>query len=174
MVNTEDIRRTYLPKQVRLLLVGESPPDSDKFFYLGSPMTKHTARAFEDAYGVRFHDDKEFLTFFKEHGCYLEDLSVTPVNKMSPADRTAHVRAGVADLSRRIAELNPDLVVTVLRRIESRVREAVMLSSIPCAFQVLPFPGQGHQNEFVARLSTILKCSLIPETRIPDAGQQAQ
>ena len=64
----EFVRREFRPKKVKLLLVGESPPVSGKFFYLGSVMTQHTATAFTKAYGVQFGSQEEFLTYFiKKH-----------------------------------------------------------------------------------------------------------
>jgi hypothetical protein len=162
----------YLPKQVRLLLVGESPPASGKFFYCGGPMARYTAGAFEDAYGVRFPnspDCKEFLAFFKEHGCYLEDLSVAPVNTMSRAERIARLKESVPRLSPRIRELNPEVVVAVLRRIEPFVREAIELAGGNPAFRVLPFPGQGHQKNYVTGLSEIVKLALLSAHERHDA-----
>jgi hypothetical protein len=81
-MHTELIRQSYRPNQIRLLLVGESPPASKKFFYGESAMTKYTAQAFKKAHGVSFRDDKEFLQYFKRCGCYLDDLCHEPVNDL--------------------------------------------------------------------------------------------
>lgn len=113
---------------------------------------------------VRFPDSpdcKEFLAFFKEHGCYLEDLSVAPVNTMSTAERIAQLKASVPRFSRRIGEMKPEVVVAVLRRIEPFAREAIEPAGGNPAFRVLPFPGQGHQKKFVNGLTEIVKRTLL-------------
>lgn len=161
MEDTEEIRRMYRPRQVRLLLVGESPPASGKFFYCGGPMTRYTARAFELAYRVCLRNSTEFLAFFKEQGAYLDDLSPIAVNTMSAAKRLAQLKACVPDISRRIEALNPEVVVTILRRIEPYVRAAIALTGKTVTFRSLPFPGQGHQTKYVAGLAEIIKRSLL-------------
>ena len=167
MVDTEKIRKMYLPNRVRLLLVGESPPASGKFFYCGdSSMKTYTARAFAHAYGLPpFGDSDEFFAFFKEHGCYLDDISVIPIDKMSNSDRKAQLKACEADLSRRMRQLNPEVVVAVLRRIEPFVRRAVALAGITPVLEVLCFPGQGHQKKFVTELSRIVQRVLLADSR---------
>ena len=72
----EAIRKAYQPKDIRLLFVGESRPESGKFFYLGSPMTTYTQRAFETTFSLVFETADRFLRFFQEKGCYLDDLSL--------------------------------------------------------------------------------------------------
>jgi len=152
----ESLRRSYRPKRVRLLLVGESAPVSGNFFYRDSAMTTFTARAFERAYGVTFRDSATFLSFFQMRGCYLEDVSRKAVNAMASKERKAVLGESVPSLSERIRELEPDIVVAVLRRIAAYVREAVHLTDRQVVFRVLPFPGNGHQNSYVDGLSDIL------------------
>ena len=173
MIDTERNRKRYLPKRVRLLLGGESRPASGKFFYCGDPMTTYTRRAFEHAYGLRpFADNSEFLAFFKEHGCYLEDISVTPVDAMSRADRKARLKACEVDLSRRIRKLNPKVIVAVLRRIEPFVRRAVAIARINPVIEVLPFAGLGHQNKYVTELPETVKRTLLSDSRASKRGRR--
>ena len=49
-MDTEKIRISYKPENIKLLLVGESPPASGEFFYVKSLMTVYTSRAFERAF----------------------------------------------------------------------------------------------------------------------------
>jgi hypothetical protein len=160
----EECRRVHLPKRVRLLLVGESPPANGKFFYFGGAMATITASAFEDAYDVRFGSTEEFFVFFRERGCYLDDLSAVPVNTMSARDRRAALKAAVPDLSRRIAASRPDAVVAILRRIGPLVREAVKGTGCDLDVRVLPFPGMGYQTVFRRGLSEIIRCTLLAQT----------
>ena len=50
-MDTEAIRQSFKPDKIRLMLIGESPPASGRFFYLKSAMTIYTSRAFEKAHG---------------------------------------------------------------------------------------------------------------------------
>lgn len=156
-MDVEELRRSHRPKKVILLLVGESAPVSGKFFYHKSAMTTFTARAFEKTYGVTFEDNADFLRCFQASGSYLDDLSLTPVNAMRPKERERTLQESIRSLSQRILEVEPKIVVAVLRKIEPYVREAVELTGRQIVFRVLPFPGSGHQNTYIDGLSDILR-----------------
>lgn len=163
-MDTEAIRQRYKPKQVRLLLVGESPPASGKFFYVDSAMTKHTRSAFEKAEGIRFKQTAEFLEHFKERGCFLEDLSHTPVDRLPKEERERRLRKEVESFSKRIKVINPSVVVIVLRKIERYVRDAVSKSGRAPEIHTLPFPGNGHQIKYIDGLEKILAIHVQNET----------
>jgi hypothetical protein len=156
-MDIEALRRSYQPQKVHLLLVGESAPASGKFFYSKSTMTTFTARAFEKVYGLTFTDNADFLRFFQTCGCYLDDLSLTPVNTMRPTERVRTLQASVPALSQRIRDVEPAVIVAVLRKIALYVQEALTLADRPVVFRVLPFPGNGHQNMYIDGLSQILR-----------------
>jgi len=156
-MDVEELRRTYLPEDVRILLVGESAPVSGRFFYCDSAMTTFTAQAFENVYGVTFEDTAEFLRFFQAKGCYLDDLSLVPVNSMASAERERMLKDSVPALARRITEMKPRAVVAVLRKIEPHVRNAVAMTGLQLPCHALPFPGNGHQNKYIAGLEAILR-----------------
>ncbi|WAC06895.1 MAG: hypothetical protein OS130_11645 [Thermodesulfobacteriota bacterium] len=140
-----------------MLLIGESAPVSGNFFYIKGAMTTYTARAFEKSYGIKFCDHSDFLNFFRKCGCYIDDLSLIPVNAMNPKEREQALKGGIKPLSQRILEIRPEIVVSVLRKIEPYVREAVKMTGLEMIFFVLPFPGNGHQNTYVDGLSNILR-----------------
>ncbi|BCG46470.1 hypothetical protein GEOBRER4_n1265 [Citrifermentans bremense] len=156
-MSNEEIRRAYLPSNVRILLVAESPPSSCKFFYTGSGMTRHTRRAFENAFGLKFDSTGHFLEYFKDCGCYLDDLTKTSVNKLPCIDREQLLHSSIPHLSERIKQMQPVVVVTVLKRIEAQVLEAIDKSGIHTETYTLPFPGNGHQNKYIESLAEILK-----------------
>jgi hypothetical protein len=157
----EELRESFKPKQVKLLFVGESPPTSGKFFYDKSSMTTITARAFELSHGFKFKGTAEFLCHFKEVGCYLEDLTHVPVDKLQRQEREDFLQAGVLPLSACIKEMQPIAVVVVLKKIEKYVRDAIMGSGLTPEVHVLPFPGNGHQNRYVEELETIIVAHLL-------------
>ncbi len=160
-MNIEELRKSYKPQKIKLLLIGESPPESGKFFYLESSMTTFTQRAFENTFKLSFKNHKEFLQFFKKKGCYLDDLSSIPVNRMPPLRKEEVLSGNILSLAKRLTSYKPEIVVIVLKRIERKVNEALDLSRIQCERYALPFPGNGYQNKYIQKLSKILKSHML-------------
>jgi hypothetical protein len=161
-MDTEPIRLRFKPDNIRLLLIGESPPASGKFFYLKSAMTTFTARAFERAHGVKFKDNPEFLDYFRACGCYLDDLSRVPVDRLPKREREELLQANVGALAQRIRDAEPSVVAVVLKRIEGYVRDALTRSGCTPRLFVLPFPGIGHQNRYIEGLVSIISEYISP------------
>ncbi len=160
-MNIEELRKSYKPQKIKLLLIGESPPESGKFFYLESSMITFTQRAFENTFNLSFKNNKEFLKYFKKKGCYLDDLSLIPVNGIPPLRKEEVLSGSILSLAKRLTSYNPEIVVIVLKRIERRVNEALDLSRIQCERYTLPFPGNGYQNKYIQKLSKILKSHIL-------------
>jgi hypothetical protein len=156
-MSNEEIRDSHRPDKVKLLFVGESPPASGKFFYRGGAMTAFTMKAFMTAYDISFADQKEFLHAFKAFGCFLDDLSLRPVNRLKGREREQALQDSVESLSDRIRSSEPVVVIAVFRKIEEYVRQAVDESGVPATLCVLPSPGYGHQNKYVQGLVEILR-----------------
>jgi len=156
-MDNEKIRESYRPRKVKILFVGESAPASGDFFYVRSNMTAHTKRAFEIAYERAFDNQTDFLNFFKEQGCYLDDLSHEPVDCFESKRRMQILQECVPSFSQRIFEMNPDVVLIALKRIEKYVREAISYSGKDFECFVLPFAGMSHQNKYVDELTEILR-----------------
>src|SRR4029079_4292792 len=68
--NLEHLRRRYLPTDIRLLFIGESPPASGRFFYCRD---SGLYRAIRDAFRILDPSitDDGFLGIFQAAGCYL-------------------------------------------------------------------------------------------------------
>jgi hypothetical protein len=79
----EPLRLDFLPDDVRLLFLGESPPAGGTFFYLAnSKLCEATKEAFRSALPDQVRGPN-FLVRFAELGCYLDDLCLEPVNHPS-------------------------------------------------------------------------------------------
>jgi len=155
-MNTEKIRQSYTPDRIRLLLIGESPPDSGKFFYVKSHMTTFTSHAFQRAHGIAFNDNTDFLKYFKDCGCFLDDLSHKPVNNLSKTERENELKKCINPLSERIRKFNPPVITIVLKKIEKYIRKAISKSGCDAETYVLHFPGNSHQNKYIEQLSNII------------------
>jgi hypothetical protein len=136
------LRRKYRPPVICTLFVGESAPASGKFFYCGdSSFTRHMQNAFDAAYGT---SEVSFLARFEAFGWYLDDLVLTPVNNLN--DRKERCRAARDSLANRIRSYQPQMVVSLARRIDDDVRAA--LGGVP--FRAMSFPGNGHQGKLLS------------------------
>jgi hypothetical protein len=129
LLDLEALRRTFMPPKVRVLFVGESPPAGGTFFYLGnSTLYRHTKEAFSRVYGERVVNScpSGFLGYFRDRGCYLEDLCSEPVNHLVEAEKRRICRASVPGLSRRLAQGDTsyeDARKIVLETAESSMKE---------------------------------------------------
>lgn len=160
MESSEQIRNKYRPDSVSTLFVGESPPANGTFFYKGdSRLFRYTCEAF----GCSTADVSSFLSGFKSQGFFLVDLCSTPVNNLPPRERRRARNAGVPRLAREIEELQPKAIVVVMKAIADHVHRALGDSGLrPEQVHVLPFPAQGHEREYVSRLSALLRS--LPRT----------
>ena len=159
-MNIETQREQFRPDKISILLVGESPPASGKFFYDKSNMTTFTSRAFERAFNIQFDSTTEFLAYFKSKGCFLDDLSHDPVDNLDSKQRELVLEQSVESLARRLSGAHPEVVVVVLKKISALVREAVARAALRVFFYELPFPGSGHQNKYMDELERILRTHL--------------
>jgi hypothetical protein len=155
-MNIETLRRTYQPNQIDILLVGESPPKKGRFFYDTCAMTTFTSRPFEKVFDIEFADNKEFLSFFREKNCFLDDLAHEPVDHLETKAREEALEQAVPSLASRLEAYNPRVTCIVLRKIEGYVRSAIAQSGIDTKTYVLPFPGNGHQKKYIAELTGVL------------------
>ena len=154
----EQLRRRYRPKPVRVLFVGESPPASGRFFYAADSglfrAMRQAFQAVDPAVGA-----EEFLKVFQTYGCYLVDLCPEPVDRMSPALRRAACRAGEASLGKSIAQMRPEVIVTLLRSIEKHCASAMARAKWQGQAIHLPYPGRWKRlrAEFVESLSPVIR-----------------
>ena len=155
--NIEQIRQLYRPEEVRILFVGESPPESGGFFYVESLMTTFVSRPFESRFNIQFKDNQDFLEFFQKQQCYLDDLCLDPIDKVSPSKRRLMSKQNVLPFSQRLSSMQPIIVISILKRIEKYVIEAIELSGVKTQFYSVPFPGFGNQNRFKDEVLGILE-----------------
>lgn len=154
MEDLEAVRRRYLPKRITTLFVGESRPESGKFFYCGNtPLKRHMQDAMETA-GLGRNGD--FLECFKAYGWYLDDLMLIPIDKLSRAEREKQCRHARSNLAARIEQYQPSAIVSLLRRIEADVEAAATAAGNNAPRFAVPFPGNGQQSRFREEMVRIL------------------
>jgi hypothetical protein len=153
----EKLRRRFLPSELRLLLIGESPPASGRFFYQqDSGLYRATREAFQ--IGDRSVSDTNFLEIFQARGCYLIDLCPDPVDQLQSKDRRAACLASESSLKRALGRLRPELIATVVRSIEENVERAAAAANWHGSIEHLPYPGRWsrHRDIYVQQLARLL------------------
>lgn len=152
----EKLRELYKPEVVKLLFIGESPPQGGNFFYrCNSHLFRNTKEAFENA-GLEFS-----LESFKKFGCWLYDVCEVPVNGMPAEQRRKTIQQGLPKALEVIDSLNPANIVVVKKGdMEKIVFRAICdkhnYKENETAFN-LPFPSHGHQPIYREGLTEIIK-----------------
>ncbi|MBY0506819.1 MAG: uracil-DNA glycosylase family protein [Bryobacteraceae bacterium] len=148
----------YRPEAVRLLFIGESPPASGRCFYQrDSGLYRAMLEAFRAA-DPRLDGDC-FLEVFQSSGCYLVDLCPEPVDHLPTPVRRARCREGEALLAKAIAELQPKMIATVVRSIETNAARAAAAAAYHGPLLHLPYPGRWSRfrRVFVAKLAPVIE-----------------
>jgi hypothetical protein len=161
---TERLRSSFRPDNVRLLLVGESAPSNGTFFYDDRnfvDLRSHIMKAFSNALGTSFAKDAEFLRFFKDAGCYLDDLCLTPVNDMdiNSKERSQSHKQAVNGLAERMRDYSPEIIFVMMKGIKEHVGDArrqAGLQAIPLYSAPFPAFNQKNINGFVSELENVL------------------
>ena len=159
-MDSEDIRKTYKPNKIKIFFAGESIPAGGNFFYIGDSLTDHTKQAFEIAFRRSFFDYEDFLNFFKQMNCYLDDLSLIPVNHMEPKKREKTLKKSVNSFSKKLDSYSPEIIIIIMKKIKKHVLEAVGKSNIDnVCIHTLTYPGYSMRNRtrYVDDLAKILK-----------------
>jgi hypothetical protein len=150
MNKLEELRQSFRPAHITTLFVGESAPHSDRFFYSGD---SSLFRAMKKAFGNR----ESFLQDFQHKGFYLDDLVLTPVNKLQNRDRSRLRKEAVPQLAKRLAEYRPSAIVIVMRGIQSVVRDAMRIAGIIYEPFCVPHPAFGNSIRFHIAMTEIIE-----------------
>jgi hypothetical protein len=159
----EELRVKYRPSTVKVLFVGESPPSGGAFFYCAnSNLYLYTQRAFDKVYEGQCGEGEPFLEFFKEQGCYLDDLCLDSINHLDEKLKKQMWRQGVTPLAERIRQMEPKPLrcIVVVKKIEWTIRSALQqaeASIIPLSSITFPTPQYGHHKKYIRELTQILR-----------------
>jgi hypothetical protein len=160
MDKVEATRSKFRPDRITTLFVGESAPAGGDFFYYGnSAMTRHMKRVVDDTLGA----GGDFLARFQSYGWYLDDLVLTPVDKLENAERKMRCLEARPSLAARIAEYRPLAIVSLLLSTRHIVDAAAIDARSAAPRYAVPFPGMGQQARFrTAMVDIIPKLPRLP------------
>jgi hypothetical protein len=156
----DDLRELHRPEQLRLLLVGESPPDprsgARRFFYAPALGPDNLYRGVAMAlYGEEAGFDAKrklsYLGRMRTDGVWLIDAVEDPVNALSASQRRRAIRSAVPGLIERCLELAPSVGVMICHTV---VYDAVASPLREAGVRVLhdralPFPLGNTRAAFV-------------------------
>ena len=145
----ETLRKSFQPDCITTLFVGESAPDSGRFFYSGDSSLFH---AMKRAFGSK----ETFLGDFKKKGFYLDDLARMPINKLEGRERSRRREEAVPELAKRLIEYKPKAVVVVMRAILPKVRQAMRMAGISYEPFCVPHPAFGNWTRFSNAMTEII------------------
>jgi hypothetical protein len=165
----EELRARYRPEQVRVLLIGESPPDpgsaTRRFFYSPTLTRDNLYRGVATAiYGerpdFRIRDKPAVLEWLRRDGFWLIDAVPDPINQLTPSQRRRAIREGVPRLLERCLEIDPQCGVVICHSV---VYKLVALPLRSAGVRILhddaiPFPWGNHRARFVAEFRRALHC----------------
>jgi hypothetical protein len=164
----EELREHYKPDRLRVLLVGESPPDPGdqgrRFFY--SPtLTRYdnlyrgvAAACYGTGSAIDVSDKAAVLERLRCDGLWLIDATDTPIDKLTRAERRAALRASCPGLVERVRASPPELGVIICKaplfELVAPILSGagiVILHSTP-----IPFPLGNHRARFISTVAAAL------------------
>jgi hypothetical protein len=164
----EKLRQEYRPTRIKVLLIGESPPDAGdgarRFFY--SPMLRadNLYRGVAQAvYGERhdldLRDKPRVLGLLRADGFWLIDAVDEPVNTKLRRERRAAIQLGVPRLVERAVKLTPERGVIICHSgVYAAAAAALRATGVRVLHdQALPFPLGNWRAQFVAGVRDALR-----------------
>jgi hypothetical protein len=146
---------------VRILFIGESPPASGRFFY---NRDSGLYRAIRDLFSAADPSitDENFLSIFQASGCYLIDACSSPVDDMDRNSRRAACVSAEPLLARKINQLQPETIVSLVRSISGNIERAILRAQWHGPLLDVPYPGRWvqHRKTFTAELLPQVKAVL--------------
>jgi hypothetical protein len=170
----EILRRRYCPPVLRILFVGEAPPASGRFFYCAdSGLYRAVRDVFVDTLPALRGSD--FLTEFRRLGCYLVDLCGKPVDGLLRAERSRACVRSEARFAAALKQLQPPIVVTLVRSIAPNVRRALVRANCSCSVVEVPYPARWkkHREEFARLLAPALREEFGMRENVKASGGEA-
>lgn len=156
-------RNKYKPRDIRILLLAEGPPDNlDRHFYFEDVKTQDSL--FLEIMGILYPEEKkqylasgretemkqELLEMFREDGYYLLDLSELPCSLLEGGIED-ELSALPGRLSRLIKKDTP--IILIKANVYDLCYETLLANGYRVHPDRMPFPGSGQQRVFRDKFS---------------------
>ncbi|MDA3918993.1 MAG: hypothetical protein PF690_18775 [Deltaproteobacteria bacterium] len=156
------LRNKYFPKELKFILVLESPPVSGKYFYDETGKTSEPLfNELMKALNYKPIAKKDGLKFFSDQGFFLVDATYKPINKLKGVERNNTILSDfdnlVADLENSTPEKQSGLILVkanICRLLENELQQKGF--NVLNQGAVIPFPSTGQQKRFQTEFQKIL------------------
>ena len=161
----ETLRRPWMPDELRLIIIAESPPKSGLYFYdpSGKPSEPLFSALIESIVKIpRPATKDDGLKAFRDAGCLLLDATYTPVDGMSPVERDRVITCDLESLCGQLDEVDPAKRVPILL-VKVNVCKLLELPLVKRGHTVMnngravEFPSTGNQGKFRTSVAEIFK-----------------
>ena len=156
------LRNKYLPTNVKVVFILESPPTSGKYFYdeEGS-LSESLFSAMMKLLNLKPQNKREGLKAFADSGHFLVDATYEPVNQLKGKIRDNTIFRNFEKLVTDLKKLgDPELINFVLVKANiCRLLEPRLLSkgfNIRNNGIIVPFPSTGQQKKFSIEIQKIV------------------
>jgi hypothetical protein len=162
----EELRRRWIPSpsRLQLILVGESPPASGKYFYdTKGEASEPLFRAIMDSLmGISPNTKEEGLAAFKAAGYLLLDATYEPINDKPPKERNAILKRDAAELMQYLFYSCPKRrpPIVLIKRNVCQILEPILMDAglnVSNQGRVVQFPTHGNQPKFKASFAAVLE-----------------
>ena len=164
MINHQELRDSFKPKKIKLLFVAEAPPENDTFFYSAkSFLYGYTKQVFYEFFKEEMDSSSEFLKFFQNKGCFLDDLSHQPkIFKEIRSNKEFYIKG----LKERLELYKPRAVIITPIRIVDFIKTAIDCSNLKNYLNndlIFPlyFAGYGWKNKYMSGLRSALNYLIL-------------
>src|SRR5450830_21944 len=148
MINHQALRERFKPEKIKVLFIAESPPKNDTFFYSAKGgFYNFTKQVFIELFEEEIERSADFLHFFQNKGCFLEDLCHEPKTYKEICEEIHENKNGkngyIEKLKESLESYNPQAIIITLKEIDGFVRDAIKRSDIILSRELiftLPFP----------------------------------
>jgi len=155
----DKLREEYRPEWLRVLLIGESPPDPgerDRRFFYAPVLAKEdnlyrgVVKALYEDEGVDIRNKPAVLVRLRDEGYWLIDAVDEPINKKTRAQRRRLIRARLPDLIATCVELAPECGAIVCHDLVYQVAAAPLREAGVRLLhdESLPFPIGNWRERF--------------------------
>lgn len=158
------LRNKYIPKELKIIFIAESPPKSGKYFYDPSGETTEPLFSYMMKCVLNFKPKtkEEGLRKFCEQGYFLVDATYIPVNGLSNDKRNKIIEENYLELVKDLKKIinEKDIKIILIKKNVCRLLENQLLRD---GFKVInkkiliPFPSRQWQNEFCKKVKQVIK-----------------
>ena len=156
-------RQDWEPKNLRLIVIAESPPADGHYLYDVNGNTRETLfmELLIQLFGVVPKSKEAGLRALQQWGVLLLDATYTPLNQLKPAARNAAVKESIPSLLKELKTIKNARKVPIVL-IKKNVCELLEGPLVEADYNVVnegkmvAFPGSGQQANFRKAFSTIL------------------